>query len=149
MRQEVLQLLAEGRRARPFVILDEHLFRLPEPAQRYLRRAGVAGKEVMRTVRLKQKGLLRMKEGQKWLLLDAEQYFTTQPPAFAWYANVRRFPFLTFSVADMFLHGHGWLQAKPYSLITIADAKGPEVDQGELLRYLAETIWFPTACLSD
>jgi len=35
------------------------------------------------------------------------------------------------------------------SLITMADASGPEVDQGALLRYLAEMMWFPTAWLAD
>ena len=29
------------------------------------------------------------------------------------------------------------------------DARGKEIDQGTLLRYLAETMWFPTAALSD
>lgn len=90
-----------------------------------------------------------MKEGEKWLPLTAEQYFTTSPPGFVWNARVRSFPFLSISVTDMFLRGHGRLRAKLLSLIKIADAQGPEVDQGELLRYLAETVWFPTVWLSD
>lgn len=35
------------------------------------------------------------------------------------------------------------------SLITVADAKGPKIDQGTLVRYLAEMVWFPTAALND
>ena len=38
---------------------------------------------------------------------------------------------------------------KLLSIITLANEHGPEVDQGELLRYLAEIVWFPTAWLSD
>jgi len=38
---------------------------------------------------------------------------------------------------------------KLLSLVTVADARGPEIDQGALLRYLNETMWFPTAALSD
>ena len=34
-------------------------------------------------------------------------------------------------------------------LIRVADSSGPEMDQAALTRYLNETIWFPTACLSD
>lgn len=149
MREEAIELLREGRQARPFVILDEHLLGLPEAVQRYLRWAGVVGKEAVPTVRLKQKGFLRLREGQKWLRLKAEQYFTSSPPAFVWYARVRSFPGVTMSVTDVFTRGHGRLRAKLLSFIKIADAKGPEVDQGELLRYLAETIWFPTVWLSD
>lgn len=33
--------------------------------------------------------------------------------------------------------------------ITIADARGDEIDQGTLIRYLNEIMWFPTAYLND
>jgi hypothetical protein len=35
------------------------------------------------------------------------------------------------------------------SLITIAGAHGPEIDQGASLRWLAEAIWFPYAFVAD
>ena len=38
----------------------------------------------------------------------------------------------------------GWM---PF--ITIADATGDEMDQGNLVRYLNEMMWFPTAYLND
>lgn len=149
MRQDAHELLRLGRQTQPFVSTDEHLLKLPNTVQRYLRTVGVIGKEAIRTVRLKQKGHLRMKEGEKWLPLTAEQYFTTSPPGFVWHARVRLFPLLNISVTDMFVNGHGRLKAKLLSLVTMADATGPQVDQGELLRYLAEMIWFPTAWLSQ
>jgi hypothetical protein len=34
-------------------------------------------------------------------------------------------------------------------LITLADTRGHELDQGTLVRYLNEIMWFPTAALSD
>ena len=37
---------------------------------------------------------------------------------------------------------------KVLSLVKVADAKGKEIDQGTMLRYLAETMWFPSAALS-
>jgi hypothetical protein len=37
---------------------------------------------------------------------------------------------------------------KPLYLIKIADAKGEEIDQGTLLRYLGEMGWFPQAVIS-
>src|SRR5690348_3018448 len=108
MRKEALDLLREGRRAHTFIIRDEQLSGLPEAVQRHLRWAGVVGKEAVRTVRLKQKGSLRLKEGQKWLPLRAEQYFTTNPPAFIWYARVGSFfPGVSISITDMFARGHG------------------------------------------
>ena len=38
---------------------------------------------------------------------------------------------------------------KLLGLITVADVKGYEVDHGELMRFLAECIWFPSAFLND
>ncbi|MBA9077178.1 hypothetical protein FHS90_001889 [Rufibacter quisquiliarum] len=37
---------------------------------------------------------------------------------------------------------------KLLSLYPVADAQGPEIDQGTLLRYLAEMVWFPSAAVS-
>jgi hypothetical protein len=31
----------------------------------------------------------------------------------------------------------------------VADAKGKEIDQGEMVRYLSEMMWFPSAFLED
>lgn len=38
---------------------------------------------------------------------------------------------------------------KLLSLITVADSKEEKIDQGTLLRYLAEMVWFPTAAVND
>jgi hypothetical protein len=38
---------------------------------------------------------------------------------------------------------------KLFSLFPVADSKGKETDQGTLLRYLAETVWFPSAALNN
>jgi hypothetical protein len=35
------------------------------------------------------------------------------------------------------------------STITLADSKGPQLDQGALLRLLGEMAWFPTALLDE
>jgi hypothetical protein len=53
------------------------------------------------------------------------------------------------SATDTYADGHGSLQIKALSFIPIDESRGPETDQGELLRYLSETIWFPTALLAD
>jgi hypothetical protein len=38
---------------------------------------------------------------------------------------------------------------KAASLFTVADARGKEMDQGEMMRYLSEMMWFPSAFLED
>jgi hypothetical protein len=39
------------------------------------------------------------------------------------------------------------MQIKLFGLIPMVNASGPNIDQGSLLRYLAEMIWFPSAAL--
>jgi hypothetical protein len=147
--KEALALLQQAEQAPSVLITDAHLTGLPEPVQRYLRYAGVVGKETIRTVRLKQQGFMRQQPGQKWLPMVAEQYFTTTPPAFLWQARMQPFPLVWISATDRFTGGHGNMLIKLLSVITLGDARGPEMGQGELQRYLLEMGWFPTAWLSD
>jgi hypothetical protein len=130
-------------------ITKEDLHQLPEPVQRYLRSVGIVGKRRIRTARQRQTGFFRMKQGGRWLPFSAEQHITTDPPGFVWRANIQFLPLVNLSVTDLFTRGHGELQAKLFSFLKVAGASGPETDQGELLRYLAEIAWFPTAWLSS
>ena len=149
LRNEARELLQRGQQAPPGLLTEAHLLALPEPVQRYLSYSQVVGKEPIRTVRLKQQGFIRQQPGQKWFPMVAEQYFTTTPPAYSWHATMRLFPLVWISATDRFSNGHGSMRIKPLSLITVANARGPEMDQSSALRYLAEMIWFPTAWLSD
>jgi len=130
-------------------ITEEDLEGLPEPVQRYLRYTQIIGKEKARTVRLKQRGLFRTKPDQKWMPLKAEEYFTVDPPGFLWFGKMRMFPFVTVSGIDKFLGDKGSLVIKLMSAIKVVDAKGEEYDQAELVRFLNEMVWFPSAFLSD
>ena len=146
---EAFELLQQCEQAQPDPITEAKVLGLPEPMQRYLSYAQIVGKEPIRTVRLKQQGFMKQRPGQKWLPLVAEQYFTTAPPAFLWHATIRPFPLVSISATDQFSDGHGNMLIKLWSFITVGDARGPEMDQGELQRYLAEMVWFPTAWLTD
>jgi len=122
---------------------------LPVCVQRWLENSGAIGKEKIQTVHLKQQGLLRTKEDQPWMTTTAEEYFTVEKPGFIWRARIKAAPFLYIAGRDKYFEGKGKMLIKLLSLVTVVDAAGKELDQGALLRYLAETIWFPTAALSD
>ena len=58
------------------------------------------------------------------------------------------FPGLVTYVHDTFIGGEGRLHASMLGLFTVADVQGGgEIARGELMRYLAEAIWYPTALL--
>lgn len=139
----------EGIGAGKEVITEEDIKGLPEPVQKYMKYTQMVGKEKIKTVRLKQGGYFRMNEDQKWMPIEAEQYFNVDSAEFIWVARVKFAPFLYIYAKDEFIDGRGNLVVKLLGLITVADAKGYEVDHGELMRFLAECIWFPSAFLND
>lgn len=129
------------------VITEEMINNLPVVIQKWLIRSNIVGKEVIQTVYLKQKGEMKTKPEDKWMSVDAEQYFTVNPPGFIWIADVRS-SFLHLFGRDKYVNGRGHMLIK-LSLMPIVNAKGKEIDQGDLLRYLGEVVWHPSSVLSD
>lgn len=50
---------------------------------------------------------------------------------------------------DEFAGGHGHMRIKLFGLFALFNERGTEIDQGSMVRYLSEIIWFPTAWLAD
>ena len=148
-KREVADMFAGVNDTAPEVVTEADLEALPEPVQRYLRYTGVVGMERIRAVRLRQQGSMRIKVGGPWLALKAVQYYTTDPPAFLWRGSVKPMPLLWVTARDRYREGRGNMVIRLLSLFKIADTRAPELDQGTLLRYLSEGIWFPTVYLED
>lgn len=128
---------------------DADLDDLPPPVARYLSTVLSAGRPRVRRVRLEQRGEFRIGDADSpWRPFFATQDVTTAPPGFVWEAWIEMAPFVDARVVDAFVAGEGSLRATVLSTVTVADADpGPELDEGELLRYLGETPWYPTALL--
>ncbi|PHN08277.1 DUF6544 family protein [Flavilitoribacter nigricans] len=126
-------------------VLAEELLTLPEPVQKWLQRTGVPDRDRAKKIYLQQKGQMRTAPGGKWMDFEAEQWFLTEQPTFLWHAKVGAGSPVRLNGRDQLIGGHGRMLIKLFGLIPIVDADGPTIDQGTLLRYLAETIWFPSA----
>lgn len=146
---EIEKLFAGIDKDKVEIITEEDVAKLPEPVQRWLQRVQIIGKEKIVSVRLKQEGFFRTKEGGSWMPFKATQYYRTDPPGFIWYVTMKPFPFFVIKGRDSYYEGRGNMLIKLFSLIKVADATGPEIDQGVLVRYLNEIMWFPTAALND
>jgi hypothetical protein len=72
-----------------------------------------------------------------------------RPPGFVWDATLRMGPFPLVRARDMYREGAGNVLIRVVGLYPIADVVGPQMDQGSMMRYLSEMIWFPTAFLGD
>ena len=124
------------------VYSHEQIEGLPEPVQRYFRYSLQENQPYISYVRLKHGGNFRLKPDQKWMSIRGEEYFTAQKIGFVWFGKLP-----LFSVIDQYIDGRGSLVAKLLFLIKVADANGEKIDQGELLRWLGEAPWYPTALL--
>jgi hypothetical protein len=118
---------------------------LPPPVRRYLAKAVLSRDRSIRTLRLRHTGTFRPSLDGGWLPIRGEQYFATSPPGFVWWGRVRIAPGLWIDARDRSIAGAGNMLVSAESTITLADSKGPPLDQGALLRLLGEMTWFPTA----
>lgn len=130
-------------------VSDAMLDGLPEPVQRYLRYTGVIGKPLVRSVSLRQTGTMLLAARLPWIPLKAQQWYSTRPPGFVWYGTLHLGPIPIVRARDMYRAGAGHMIIKAASLVTVADTKGGQMDQGEMVRYLSELMWFPSAFLED
>ena len=149
VKQEVSSLFEKHKNNVPEFITEKHLDGLPGPVQRWLRYSQIIGKEKTLTIRLIQKGEIRTGSDQNWMPFSAEEYYTTNPPAFIWFANVSIAPLLFIKGRDKYVGGKGNMNIKLMALFSVVDAQGAKLDQGTLLRYLNEIMWFPSAALND
>lgn len=122
---------------------------LPIPVREYLERAIGSRPQGVRAVRLRHGGTFRTTLDGAWVPIRGEQYFTADPPGFVWWGRVRLGPGLWVEARDRSVGGEGRMLVKAASTITLADSRGPALDQGALLRLLAEMAWFPTALLDE
>jgi hypothetical protein len=117
--------------------------------QRYLRAVLKDGQPVISIARFTHRGTFNMGEtAPNWRQFSSSQIVTTRPPGLDWDARVHIAPGLQAFVHDAYVSGEGLLRARLTGLVTVAEVRGtPEVAEGELLRYLAEAVWYPTAFL--
>ena len=122
---------------------------LPAPVQRYFRAVLKDGQPIIAIARFSHEGEFRMKESEdRWTPFTSNQIATARPAGFVWDARIRMAPGVTAFVHDAYLAGEGILHAEALGLVTVADLRGTSAAaQGELLRYFAETAWYPTRLL--
>lgn len=122
---------------------------LPNQVQQWLHYAGISEQGGSDQVHIRQLGKMRTSPDGGWMDFTAEQWFDVTNPAFLWYAEVGGKSFMQLRGKDRLLDGRGHMLIKLFGLLPIVDAQGTEIDQGTLVRYLSEMIWFPAAALED
>ena len=122
---------------------------LPEPVQRSLHRSGVLQRPLPTTVVVEQRGAIRTSADSKWLQFTANERYTPSPPSFVWDAKLKMGGIGVGRARDAFEDGHGSMRVRLLGMFTVVDEAGPEMDQGSLMRWLNETMWFPAVWATD
>jgi hypothetical protein len=118
------------------------LEKVPEPVQRYFRHILKEGQPIISYVRLTHDGQFKSGLDKKWVNITGEQYFSTEKPGYIWKGTTAMF-----TARDFYISDRGGLIATIFSLFNVVNASGASFDQGELLRWLAESVWYPTNLL--
>jgi hypothetical protein len=115
---------------------------LPEPVTKYFSYASSDNQAPIKKVHLRHSGYFRPSLKSKWIKIKGEQFFLTEQPEFRWIGKTSMF-----KAVDQYMNGKGSLKVKLFSLFPIVNEQGMHVDQAELLRWLGESVWFPSNLL--
>ncbi len=131
----------------PHTFSRDELAGLPNPVIRYFEFALTAGQPLIRRARLRQTGDFAMRPGS-WSRFTATEYVSVYPVGFIWDARIRVMPLLNAYVHDGYIAGEGRMYGKVAAVVPVVNEGGTsEMASGELMRYLCEAAWFPTALL--
>jgi hypothetical protein len=120
---------------------EQSIAGLPSPVRQSLYRSGVVGHPVPKRVTLHQRGQILLRD--RWFPFEADEAYTVDPPGFEWQAAVRFAGVPIARATDSLAGGHGRMRVRLLGLFTVVDETGPAMDQGSLMRWLNETMWFP------
>ncbi|MEO5614787.1 MAG: DUF6544 family protein, partial [Cypionkella sp.] len=122
---------------------------LPAPVRRYFELALSHGQPIIRAVELTQTGTFNLSlVTPQWKPFTARQHVTTARPGFVWDAAILMFPAVQVRVVDAYITGEGMLRPAILGLFALGAVQGKgEIARGELMRYFAEAVWYPTALL--
>jgi hypothetical protein len=140
--KKVKELFAQSKNISDQKFHNSQLDNLPEPVQRYFNHILKKGQPYINYARIKHDGQFKTGIDKGWINIKGEQYATTAKPGFIWKGTTS-----LFVARDMYISDKGRLIASLFSLYNIIDAEGEQYNQGELLRWLGESVLYPTNLL--
>lgn len=140
--KEVKTLFSDSKKVSTKKFHQNQVVDLPEPVKRYFRHILKDDQPYLSYARIKHIGQFKTGIHKDWIDIKGEQYATTEKPGFIWKGTTN-----LFVAKDMYISDKGRLLVSILSLIPIVNASGVKYDQGELLRWLGESVMYPTNLL--
>ncbi len=135
----VKELFVQSKNISDQTFRKNQLDNLPEPVQRYFYHVLKDKQPYISCARIRHDGQFKTGFDKDWIDLKGEQYATTEKPGFIWKGTTAMF-----TARDMYISDKGRLVVTLFSLINVVDGKGEHYNQGELLRWLGESVLYPT-----
>jgi hypothetical protein len=139
---EVKDLFSQSNNISEKIFHYQQLAGLPEPVIRYFKHTLSDGQPYISFARITHDGQFKTGLDKSWINIKGEQYATTQKPGFIWKGVTTMF-----TARDMYIGDKGRLVVSLFSLLKVADGKSEQYNQGELLRWLGESVLYPTNLL--
>ena len=148
-RVQALEATTRPAKALPPRYDEAELATLPPVVRRYFSKVLNANQPIVRRLYLEQTGTFnRGTQAEQWEPFTARQRVSTARPGFVWDASISMSPGITVRVVDAYVAGVGSLQPSVFGLLDLGGSHGTvDMARGELIRYFAETVWYPTALL--
>lgn len=131
------------------IITLKDIDHLPDPVQKHLQYAGVIGTPYITEVELKQTGEFKIDKDKPYSPITAKQTYSVNKPEFEWKAKLKLNPLMTVYGYDRLINGEGLMKMKVLGFIPVMTMRSKELNQGSLVRYLSEMIWFPQGFLAE
>lgn len=105
---------------------------------------GDAAARDLRAVRIFEKGEIRASEKARWMSFTSKQTLQTRFSGFHWDARTSGIV-----ITDAYEDGHGFAMSRLAGLLTLKKAShGPELDRGEVQRYLSSLMLCPAVLVN-
>ncbi|NCA77269.1 MAG: hypothetical protein EOM90_13130 [Alphaproteobacteria bacterium] len=147
-RKEIAMAMEHQATGQPEMVTEEDKHHLPEVVKRYLRFVGCLGKPGVKNVFVAARGVMRSAPDAGWMKFRSEQH--------NFYPDLSRFFYIRAMKAGIpvaglhvYREGKATMQIRLVSLFRVADAKGPEMDQGETVTLLNDMCFMAPATLTD
>jgi hypothetical protein len=149
VRMQALEATTLPVKARPQRYNDAELTNLPPVVRRYFTKVLNPNQPMVRRLYLEQTGTFnRSFTGEQWEPFTARQRVSVNRPGFVWDASITMSPGITVRVVDAYVAGVGSLQPSVFGLFDLGGSQGTaDMARGELIRFVAEAVWYPTALL--
>ena len=132
-------------------LAESDLAPLPPAVQRYIRLNGAVGQSRVRNFRARFHGQIRSGPNARWMSFTGEQhnfYGAASGPSrfFLMDASMLGIPF---RVYHRYVDAHATMRVKAASLLTMVDAKGPDMDAAETVTVFNDLCVFAPGALVD